>query len=150
MSVSLFSYGTLEIPLVIEAVTGKSFPSTAAVLPDFARFLLQGEMYPGIFRDGGSEVTGVLYEQVDRDSLALLDLFEGDFFRREEVQVATPSEPQVDAYTYVVPPERRLLFSDQPWDREAFISRNLADFLPYCREFHRNHTRRLGIRSGPG
>ena len=145
MTSSLFGYGTLEIPLVMEAVTGKSCHWTVAVLSDHARFLLQGETYPGIFRDYGSQVTGVLYEVVDRDSLALLDLFEGDFFRRERVQVMTPSRPQVDAYTYVVPAEHRLLFSTQPWDREAFISRHLKDFLPYCREFHWNQTRRLGM-----
>ena len=145
MTPSLFTYGTLEIALVIEAVTGKSFRSTAAVLSNYARFLLQGETYPGIFRDYGSEVTGVLFEEVDRDSLALLDLFEGDFFRREKVQVMTPSKPRVDAYTYVVPAEHRLLFSTQPWDRETFVSLHLEDFLPYCREFHWNQTRRLGM-----
>ena len=145
MAPSLFGYGTLETSLVMEAVTGKSFHSTVAVLSDHARFLLQGETYPGIFRDYGSEVTGVLYENVDRDSLALLDLFEGDFFQRERVQVTTPSQSQVGAYTYVVPAGHSLLFSTQPWDREAFISLNLKDFLPYCREFHWNQTRRLGM-----
>jgi gamma-glutamylcyclotransferase (GGCT)/AIG2-like uncharacterized protein YtfP len=145
MAVSLFTYGTLEIPLVMEAVTGKSFPSTAAVLPNFARFLLQGETYPGIFPDHRSEVTGVLYEGVDRDSLILLDLFEGDFFRREKVQVLTPSRRRIDASTYVARPEHRLLFSAHPWDRGAFISLHLDDFLPYCLEFHWNQTRRLGM-----
>ena len=145
MILSLFGYGTLEISLVMEAVTGKSFHSTGAVLSDHARFLLPGETYPGIFRDYGSQVTGVLYEEVDRDSLALLDLFEGDFFRRERVQVMTPSQPRVDAYTYVVPAEHRLLFSTQPWDREVFILLHLKDFLPYCREFHWSQTRRLGM-----
>ena len=145
MTPSLFTYGTLEISLVIEAVTGKSFRSTAAVLSNYARFLLQGETYPGIFRDYGSEVTGVLFEEVDRDSLVLLDLFEGDFFQRRKVQVMTPSRPRVDAYTYVVPAEHRLLFSIHPWDRETFVTLHLKDFLPYCREFHWNQTRRLGM-----
>jgi len=148
MPPSLFTYGTLEISLVIEAVTGKSFQSTAAVLSNFARFLLQGETYPGIFRDDGSEVTGILFEEVDQSSLALIDLFEGDFFRREEVEVMTPSRPRVDAYAYVVPSELRLLFSTQPWDRETFISLHLEDFLAYCREFHWRQTRRLGVGLG--
>lgn len=146
MAPSLFTYGTLEISPVIEAVTGRSFPSTPAVLSNYARFLLQGQTYPGIFRDDGSEVTGMLFEAVDRDSLALLDRFEGDLFRREEVQVRTPSQPRLDAYAYVVPEEHRLLFSTQPWDRELFISLHLENFLPYCREFHRSQTRRPGMR----
>jgi len=145
MNSRLFTYGTLEIALVMEAVTGRGFPSAVAVLPNFSRFLLQGETYPGIYRDFGGEVAGVLYEGVDHDSLVLLDLFEGDFFRREKVEVMTPSRPRVDAWTYVVPPEHRLLFSTQLWDRDTFVALHLKDFLPYCREFHWNQTRRLGM-----
>lgn len=148
MSSSLFSYGTLEISPVMEAVTGKSFRSTAAVLPDYARFLVRGKTYPGVFHDHGSRVTGVLYEEVDRDSLALLDLFEGNFFRRERIQAVTPSQPRVDAYTYVVPAEHRRLLSSRPWDREAFISLHLEYFLPHCREFHWNQTHRPGMGLG--
>jgi len=148
MAISLFTYGTLEIPQVIEAVTGRSFASTIAVLRNYARFLLRAEAYPGIYRDFHSEVVGVLYEGVDRDSMVLLDLFEGDFYRREKVEAMTPSRRRVEAVTYVVRPEHRLLFSSQPWDRDEFISRHLEDFLPYCIEFHLNQTRRLGIDSG--
>jgi len=148
MTPSLFTYGTLEIPPVMEAVTGRSFHSTPAVLSNFARFLLQGKTYPGIFRDDGSQVTGLLYQEVDRDSLALLDLFEGDFFRRERVQVTTPSQPRVDADTYVVSPEQRSSFSTRPWDREAFIALHLEEFLLRCREFRWSQTRLPG--AGPG
>jgi len=144
MSHSLFTYGTLEIPLVLEAVTGRSFPSTPAVLSDFARFLLRGKTYPGIFRDDGSEVTGVLYQKVDRDSLALLDLFEGDCFRREEVQVTTASQRRIDAYTYAVSPEHCSSLSTRPWDREAFAALHLEEFLLRCREFRWNQTLRPG------
>ena len=149
MTSSLFAYGTLEIEPVMETVTGRSFGSTPAALSNFARFLLRGRTYPGIFRDDGSEVRGVLYEKVDRDSLALLDLFEGDFFRRERVQVATSSRPRVDACAYVVPLERRAAFSTQPWDREAFAMLHLGEFLLQCREFHSEQIRRsrMGLRS---
>jgi gamma-glutamylcyclotransferase (GGCT)/AIG2-like uncharacterized protein YtfP len=142
MTASLFAYGTLEIAPVMEAVTERSFRSTPAVLSNFARLSLQGRTYPGIFLDDGSEVRGVLYEKVDRDSLSLLDLFEGDLFRREKVQVATESRPRVDAYTYVVPPEHRSAFSTRPWDREAFISLHLEEFLLQCRECRCGQTRR--------
>jgi gamma-glutamylcyclotransferase (GGCT)/AIG2-like uncharacterized protein YtfP len=150
MAISLFTYGTLEIPQVMEAVTGRSFPSTVAVLRNYARFLLQAEAYPGIYPDFHSEVVGVLYEGVDRDSIVLLDLFEGDFYRREKVEAVTPARRRVDALTYVVRPEHRPLFSSQPWDRDEFIARHLEDFLPYCIEFHLNQTRRLGLDPGRG
>ena len=60
MTTSLFSYGTLEIPEVMMAVTGRVLASTSAVLPDHARFLLHGETYPGVIHSYRAEVKGVL------------------------------------------------------------------------------------------
>jgi gamma-glutamylcyclotransferase (GGCT)/AIG2-like uncharacterized protein YtfP len=140
MTISLFSYGTLEIPEVMAAVTGRSFDSTGAVLPDHARFLLHGETYPGVIHSYRTEVTGVLYRGVDRDSLALLDLFEGEFYRRRTVHVRTAAQRQVSAEAYLVPSDHELLLSQQPWQREVFVEQHLNDFLAYCRSFHGSQT----------
>ena len=145
MTTSLFSYGTLEIPEVMTAVTGRTFDSTGAVLPDHARFLLHGETYPGIVHSYRAEVTGVLYRGVDRDSLALLDLFEGELYRRETVHVTTASQQRVAAEAYLVPSNHELLLSQHPWERERFVAQHLDDFLAYCRTFHGHQTRRLGM-----
>jgi gamma-glutamylcyclotransferase (GGCT)/AIG2-like uncharacterized protein YtfP len=149
MTISLFAYGTLEIPQVLEAVTGRTFPAQQALLPNYARFLLHGQIYPGCYRDHRSQVAGILYDGVDADSIALLDLFEGDFYRRERVRVTTSSQQSPEAACFVVRPEHRLLITRTPWNREAFIARHLADFLPYCSEFHSNQARRLGLEPGP-
>ena len=148
MTISLFSYGTLEIPEVIAAVTGRTFASTVAVLPDHARFLLHGETYPGVVHSYRAEVRGVLYRGVDRDSLALLDLFEGDFYRRSRVRVTTASRQRLTAEAYLVPASYELLLSQQPWERERFVAEHLNGFLAYCRTFHGYQTRRLGIDQG--
>jgi gamma-glutamylcyclotransferase (GGCT)/AIG2-like uncharacterized protein YtfP len=145
MTTSLFSYGTLEIPEVMAAVTGRTFASTAAVLPDHARFLLHGETYPGVVHSYRAEVEGVLYQDVDRDSLALLDLFEGEFYRRETVHVTTASQQRVTAEAYLVPSDHGVLLSQQPWEREHFVAQHLSGFLAYCRTFHGDQTRRLGM-----
>lgn len=146
---SLFSYGTLEIPEVMAAITGRTFPSTSAVLPDHARFLLLGETYPGVFHSYRAEVTGVLYQGVDPDSLALLDLFEGEFYNRKTVHVMTLSRSRVRAEAYLVPPNHEVLLSQQPWEREDFVARHLNGFLAYCRDFHGSQTRRLGMERSP-
>ena len=146
MTTALFSYGTLEIPEVMEAVTGRSFPATGAVLHDHARFLLHGETYPGIVHSYRATVTGVLYSGVDRDSLGLLDLFEGDFYRRETVHVTTVSQRRATAEAYLVPPRHELLLSQQRWEREHFVAHHLNDFLAYCRTFHGHQARRLGMK----
>jgi gamma-glutamylcyclotransferase (GGCT)/AIG2-like uncharacterized protein YtfP len=145
MTTSLFSYGTLEIPEVMAAVTGRTFASTGAVLPDHARFLLHGETYPGIVHSYRAEVTGVLYRGIDRDSLTLLDLFEGEFYRRKTVLVTTQSQQQVAAEAYLVPLSHEMLLSQQPWERERFVAQHLNGFLAYCRTFHGYQTRRLGV-----
>jgi gamma-glutamylcyclotransferase (GGCT)/AIG2-like uncharacterized protein YtfP len=145
MTTALFCYGTLEIPEVMQAVTGRRFRGTIALLPDHARFLLHGETYPGLLHSYRSEVAGMLYRDVDRDSLTLLDLFEGDFYRRTSVRVTTAVQEGVPAQTYLVPPEHELLLSQQPWEREHFIARHLDEFLAYCRSFHGSQVSRLGI-----
>jgi gamma-glutamylcyclotransferase (GGCT)/AIG2-like uncharacterized protein YtfP len=149
MTTSLFAYGTLEIPQVMRAVTGRTFRATPAVLPKYARYLLQGRIYPGIVRDFRSEVSGMLYADVDDDSLALLDRFEGDFYRRENVRVRTDAERWEDAVSYVVPSDRRLLLTNLPWDRAAFVAQHLDDFLPYCLDFRSSQARRPEIESPP-
>lgn len=45
---NIFSYGTLMIPSVMHAVTGRHFRSQKAILRDYARFTVKGELYPGI------------------------------------------------------------------------------------------------------
>jgi len=150
MTTSLFSYGTLEIPEVMTAVTGRTFASTGAILPDHARFLLHGETYPGIIHSYRAEVTGVLYRDVDRDSLALLDLFEGDFYRRRTVRVTTASQQHVTADAYLVAADHELLLSQQPWERKHFVAQHLNGFLAYCHTFHGSQTRRLGMQEDDG
>ena len=44
----VFTYGTLEIPEVMEAVIGKSLASAEAWAKGFAKFLLKGRIYPGM------------------------------------------------------------------------------------------------------
>ena len=48
MSCSVFTYGTLEFPDVMEAVTGRSFKSVEAMAEGYARYLLKERMYPGM------------------------------------------------------------------------------------------------------
>jgi gamma-glutamylcyclotransferase (GGCT)/AIG2-like uncharacterized protein YtfP len=146
----VFTYGTLEIPEVIEAVTGRSFAATPARLKHYARFLLADATYPGIVHDSGSEVEGVLYWDIDRDSLVLLDRFEADFYRRETVRVVSNSHAAIAACAYVVPPTQRGLLSNRPWDRDHFIEHHLADFLVGCRGLQAHRTPQPDRSAGHG
>jgi len=43
---SVFTYGTLEVPDVMEAVTGRVFDSAEAITEGDAQYLLQERIYP--------------------------------------------------------------------------------------------------------
>ncbi len=43
----VFTYGTLEIPEVMETVTGQALASREATAKDFVRYLIQDCVYPG-------------------------------------------------------------------------------------------------------
>ena len=80
-----FFYGSLMSPNVLGAVTGygkqcESWESCKAKLRDFRIFTVLGELYPGIVKDVGNHVDGIMVtvplEAADT-VVARLDLFEG-------------------------------------------------------------------------
>lgn len=121
---TLFFYGTLQFPAIFEAVTGRPLDGENAVLEGYARFRLRGEAFPGIVAAAGAHVPGVICRGIDAVSLARVDRFEGEIYRREPVEVrAGPDGRPVPAETYVVRPRWRGLLADAPWDPEEFARR---------------------------
>jgi gamma-glutamylcyclotransferase (GGCT)/AIG2-like uncharacterized protein YtfP len=128
-SFRLFAYGTLQIPDVLRAVTGRAFPSEPARLAGHARYRVNGRPYPGLCREPGSEAEGLLYCGLDEDALQRLDAFEDDFYRRQTLKVATLAGEIVAAEVYVVPPEQESILIRAPWSLEAFRETALEGFL---------------------
>jgi gamma-glutamylcyclotransferase (GGCT)/AIG2-like uncharacterized protein YtfP len=73
----VFAYGSLMLPQTMQAVTGRRFLSTNAVLKGFGRYRIAREIYPALVPEEGTEVKGVLYFHVDRRSLLRIDDYEG-------------------------------------------------------------------------
>lgn len=128
-SVDVFTYGSLMIPAVMEAVTGSLFDSTPARLTGYARYALRGETYPGLVDEAAAATDGLLWRAVDAASLAQLDRFEGDWYERRTVRVDVINDESVDAETYVLLPEQRHRVSRRSWNRARFESRYLQRFL---------------------
>ncbi len=61
----VFTYGTLEIPEVMQAVTGQVFASREATAKDFVRYLIQDCVYPGMVSAKGETTSGRLYGPVE-------------------------------------------------------------------------------------
>ena len=113
---------------VIAAVTGLAMTGEPARLEGYARFRVRGAVYPGIRPVPGAGVDGIVYREVSARSLRLLDVFEGDLYRREPVVVGTDGE-YLSAEAWVVRPSRERLLTDRPWEPDAFRRRHLRRYL---------------------
>ncbi len=142
----LFAYGTLEIPEVMEAVTGRSWASAEARVTGFARFLLKDRIYPGLITTPGAVCSGRLYYQLDDRTLAILDAFEDEVYTRTRIEADVPGRRSLEAYAYLIPPSHRACLTTIPWDPRAFRASHLLRYLETCNTFYRDY----GAGSQPG
>ena len=133
----VFTYGTLEIPEVMEAVTGRSLASAEARAKGFAKFLLKGRIYPGMIALPGAVCSGRVYYHPDRRTLEILDAFEDEVYTRERIEVEVVEGGSVEAYAYLIPPRYRECLTSIPWKPDEFMTRHLAHYLEACKAFHR-------------
>ena len=138
MTLSVFTYGTLQIPSVIEAVTGRKFKSEPAVLENFVRFRIKNQVYPGIIPKENASIDGMIYFDLDERSLGFLDAFEDVLYVRTQ-DVVICNNNKIPAMVYVVDRQHRDLLSDEPWDIESFKRNHLDSYLESCRKFHREY-----------
>ena len=125
----VFTYGSLMVSSVMEAVTGNRFACRKALLRGYARFRLEGATYPGLIPRENATTEGVLYLDVDPSSMARLDAFEGSFYDRVRVETEMAEGGRLEAEVYVVAPRHRHRLSAQTWHLDAFRRDHLAAFL---------------------
>lgn len=116
----MFAYGLLEAADVVQRVTGHRFPSRPAVLEGFARYRVCDRDYPAVVPDPEARTPGTLYTDVDRNSLARLDAFEGDEYERRRERVRSGADEQW-AFVYRLRAGHGARLSREPWDREGFL-----------------------------
>lgn len=144
---SVFTYGTLEVPDVMEAVTGRVFDSAEAITEGYARYLLKGRIYPGITPVSGQATSGRVYFGVSQQALTLLDEFEDEIYVRQLIAVRTDEGHWFNAYAYIIEPKDRGVLSVNPWIREKFVKDHLASYLAAGRTFHLAAGRTLATQS---
>ncbi|MDH4320134.1 MAG: gamma-glutamylcyclotransferase [Desulfobulbaceae bacterium] len=133
--VALFAYGTLMLPEVMTLVTGREFRAQEAVLVGFRRYRLRGEVYPGIWPEGGAETTGLLYQGLDRQALDRLDAFEGEQYRRQTVTVKASDGREWRAETYLLDQRWLAALSKEEWEPAWFLANHLEAFVRACEPF---------------
>ena len=126
---SIFVYGSLLFDEVIQAVTGKIFRSQKALLDGYRRYMvMDGSLprgYPGIVKQPGYTVLGKLLLQVDDQSQALLDIFEGKEYTRAIVDVLIDGKT-IPAQSYIYNFPENL---DRYWTPQKFQEKHLSDFI---------------------
>ena len=126
---NVFVYGTLQLPEVMLAVTGRTFPALPARLAHYARHRLRGKSFPGIRPSPGASVDGLLYLGIDAPAQQRLDEFEDDFYRREPVTVTTADGAEWAAQAYVTREECYGLLLAEEWSLAEFRRTSLPGFL---------------------
>jgi len=126
---SVFAYGSLQVPEVMLAVTGKLFNTLPVRLDDYSRHCLKDRSFPGIRPNPGHSVEGLLFLNIDMETLRKLDDFEDPFYRRDTVTVIATDHHPWTAQTYVIREEAYGLLLPQAWSLEVFQRMHLPLFL---------------------
>jgi gamma-glutamylcyclotransferase (GGCT)/AIG2-like uncharacterized protein YtfP len=124
----LFSYGTLQVPEVMQTVTGRTYEGLPAELPGYAVYTVNQAEYPGVAPQAGSKTAGTLYVGVAPQQLKALDVFEGDLYERRLLEVVTSDGQKSAAWVYVVPARLSSRLSSRPWSLRHFLTHDFQKF----------------------
>ncbi len=125
----LFCYGTLQVPEVIHAVTGRTYQGMAATLHGYAIYRVKNAEYPGIIHSADCEIEGIIYENISDNDLKVLDLFESDLYRRQMLEVALPDDKTCKAWCYVIPDQNKNVLTDRVWHLKDFMNHGFKSFM---------------------
>jgi hypothetical protein len=100
-----------------------------ARLDGYRRLTVKGEVYPGIIMANHSAVDGVLMLAIEEADLSVLDSFEGEFYRRTEVDVSTSDGRLCPAHTYVFRDRYRHMLGNTEWDIDKFRNDEIEIFV---------------------
>lgn len=125
---NLFAYGTLMCPDILETVITEKHSGFPALLSEYSRFRVSREHYPGIIPIVGGEVQGVLFTDISLEALKVLDIFEGELYRRSAVHVLSANFGRFRAFTYVVQPQYRSSLTTEIWHPDYLTSERHESF----------------------
>jgi gamma-glutamylcyclotransferase (GGCT)/AIG2-like uncharacterized protein YtfP len=124
---NIFVYGTLLSSEIVIKLTGKSFKTFAAVLPGYQLYRVKERDYPAIIQNDHSETKGLVFENADDLSLAVISFYEGHEYKKKKVTVFVNGKPEVAmAFVWVKGCE---LLDDENWDFQEFEKESLEHYL---------------------
>lgn len=119
--VHIFTYGSLMCEDIMFGVANCRAESRKATLIGYYRSKILNEEYPGVIPRPEAEVAGVLYLDLPEGAIDRLDVFEGEYYARQDVQVCRDDFGMVDAMTYVIKPKYYHLLTQEEWSYGYFL-----------------------------
>lgn len=129
---NVFVSGPLMFRDLIKAVTGKVLAHESGVLHGYAQFAVRDEGQSAMIPFPDRMVEGVVYRDVDAESLARMDAFQGVRFEREEVTVEAESGEWLEASAYCLKLRRRKILSAEEWSEDTYRDRFLKKDVASC------------------
>jgi gamma-glutamylcyclotransferase (GGCT)/AIG2-like uncharacterized protein YtfP len=126
----LFVYGTLQIPAIMQTVTGRRYAVRSAMLTGYAAWSLRDVAYPGLCPAARHRTPGLVLNGLDARALRRLDRHEGVEYRRLPVWVRLNSGGLVRAQAYLLQPSEYHRIRRHVWHLTAFIAQELAAYTP--------------------
>lgn len=114
------------------ALTGKSFTTKFGQLHGYAQFVIKEEGQSAMIPFPDRSVDGVVYMDVDEESLARIDSYQGKRFLREEVSIEGEGGEWLEASAYCLKMPRKALLTNDEWDEDVFRGKYLKKALELC------------------
>ena len=127
----IFTYGTLMFPQVWQAVVGRTFETVEGTIGGFAVHRIRDAVFPGMTAAADSSLArGVVYLNVDPETIERLDRFEDGFYERLTIGIDCADGERRLADAYVVPSVHRHVLANELWERDSFLtSGGLEQFI---------------------
>ena len=127
---NLFAYGTLLVPEIWLAVTGRECCGAEAILPGYEIRRVRGGDFPAIIASSdGIAVPGRVFRDLDAETIQCLDRYEDSFYERIDVPTRDPAGQALPSQAYVVPEQHRDVLSDDPWTLDWFRKHAMEGYI---------------------
>jgi len=126
----VFTYGSLMFDRVWSKVVGHVWGKTGARLYGYKRRRIRGAMYPALLPGTDDDyVDGIIYLNVGKSDIEILDRFEGEHYQKEIVECELADGSKIIAGVYVFKEKHRNLIEDEEWDPIWFSEVGIYSFL---------------------
>ncbi|MFE9576211.1 gamma-glutamylcyclotransferase family protein [Nocardia sp. NPDC006044] len=127
---SLFVYGTLQFPEVLDALIGRVPQRRAATVTGWRVAALPGLLYPGLVPEPDALARGLVLRGLNAAEWAVLDAFEDDQYDLRAISLPSSAD-RVSTYVWTA------AVAQDDWHPDQFTETYLPDFVAHCADWRR-------------